>query len=334
MNHKTDIQQIIIRYLDGECSLSERQELNQWLEKSGSNKNTFYQIKDVWDASLKKEDRTNAALLHFYREQATKDRASVKVLHIWKAVASVAAVLVIGFITLYLLQTVSRESAIQPASALVSFKVPLGSRSEVSLPDGTTVVLNSGTELHYPPAFVNGKREVSLKGEAFFKVKSDKENPFIVKTSDFDVQVSGTQFNVCSYDDDNFSTVTLAEGKVGVLLVGDNEPVDISPGQQLSLDRETRKLNIKETETDIETAWKDGEFRFKGIAFSGLIKRLERWYDVKLYHTAPELEMMLYSGRFKNQETIWQVLDALKLTTPIDYEKTGFREFKIIYKPN
>jgi ferric-dicitrate binding protein FerR (iron transport regulator) len=127
MNHKTDIQQIIIRYLDGECSLSERQELNQWLEKSESNKDTFYQIKDVWDASLKKEDRTNAALLHFYREQATKDHASTKVLHIWKTVASVAAVLAIGFITLFMLQTVNKESVKQPASALVSFKVPLGS---------------------------------------------------------------------------------------------------------------------------------------------------------------------------------------------------------------
>uniref|UniRef100_UPI0032163955 FecR family protein n=1 Tax=uncultured Draconibacterium sp. TaxID=1573823 RepID=UPI0032163955 len=333
MDNKTDIQQLIIRYLDGSCSVTDRQKFIRWLEQSDKNKNTFYQVKDIWDATQKRENRTNTALLQFYQQQASKNNTSTKILHIWKAVAGVAAVLAIGFITLFILQTLNRDSLTQSASALVSFKVPLGSRSEVSLPDGTTVVLNSGSELHYPPVFTKGKREVNLSGEAFFKVKSDKTNPFIVKTNDFNVQVTGTQFNVCSYADNSYSSITLAEGLVGVQFPGNNNLVDITPGQQLNLNHENRKYLIEEIDVESEIAWKDGEFRFKEISFPELVKRLERWYDVRLYHTAPELETMLYSGRFKNQETIWQVLDALKLTTPIDYEKTGFREFKIIYKP-
>ncbi len=332
MNQKTDIEQLIIRYLDRDCSTEERHQLTQWLE-TGENKKTYYQIKDIWDATLKKKDSTNTALLQFYKQLATKNSTSTKVLRVWKAIAGVAAMLAIGFITFFMMETVNRESITHPLSAQVSFKVPMGSRSEVTLPDGTTVILNSGSELRYPPFFVEGKREVTLSGEAFFKVKSDSTYPFFVRTSDFDVQVTGTQFNVCTYDDDFNSSVTLREGKVGVQFSGKSEFVNIVPGQQLNLNRENRRYHIEEVEVETETAWKEGEFRFKEIAFPELVKRLERWYDVKLYHSSPELDKMLYSGNFKNQETIWQVLDALKLTSPIDYKKTGFREFKIIYKP-
>jgi ferric-dicitrate binding protein FerR (iron transport regulator) len=86
-------------------------------------------------------------------------------------------------------------------------------------------------------------------------------------------------------------------------------------------------------DVESEIAWKDGEFIFRNIPFPELVKRLERWYDVKLNYTDEGLQKYTYTGRFKNQETIWQVLDALKLTSPIDYRKNTFREFELIYKP-
>lgn len=331
MDHKTDIERIIVRYLNDECNETDRQKLLLWIETSGENQEKFYQIKDVWDSLINKEDKTEAALLQFYKQQVTSSISSVKRLHLWKAVAGVAAVLAIGFISLFLLDTIRKSEIEQLPPALVSVKVPLGSRSEMNLSDGTTVILNAGTELRYPNTFAAGKREVLLSGEAFFMVKSDKENPFIVKTSDFDVKVTGTKFDVCSYDDDRSSSVTLNEGRVDVQF--ENETVNITPGHQIQLNKEERNYYIQKADTTIETAWKDGEFRFKEIVFPELIKKLERWYDIKLFYSAPELTTMLYSGNFKNQETIWQVLDALKLTTPIEYKKTGFREFEITYKP-
>jgi ferric-dicitrate binding protein FerR (iron transport regulator) len=217
--------------------------------------------------------------------------------------------------------------------AMVRVNVPLGSKSQVTLADSTIVFLNSGSELQYPSVFVEGKREVILIGEAFFEVKSDTANPFTVKTNDYDIRVTGTQFNVCAYQDDLFSKVSLQEGQVGILFTGIKEPVDIIPGQQLYLNREERKYQVTESDVEVESSWKNGEFRYKGISFPELIKRLERWYDVTLTYSSPQLDEMLYSGNFRNQETIWQVLDGLKLTTPIDYKKKGFREFEIIYKP-
>ncbi len=333
MIQKTNIEQLIPRYLNGDCSAADMEKVGMWLEESDSNKKIFYEIKDVWDMLTPKEDDTGNALLQFYKKQASRNNTSVKVLRLWKVVAGVAAVFVLGFICLFFLDVLNQKPQdLSNYSAMVSFKVPLGSRSEVTLSDGTNVVLNSGSELIYPAVFAREKREISLSGEAFFKVKSDTLHPFIVKTNDFDVKVTGTQFNICSYPDDNFSKVSLVEGRVGVLLGDDENTVDIVPGEQLCLNKEERKYQVVESDVEMESSWKDGEFRFKEIAFPELIKRLERWYDVKLSYSAPELEKMLYSGNFRNQETIWQVLDALKLTTPIDYEKIGFRKFKIIYK--
>ncbi|RQP15709.1 MAG: FecR family protein [Parapedobacter sp.] len=334
MNHKTDIEQLIVHYLNGEYSITERQELERWLARSENNQRIFYKIKDVWDASLKKEDNTREALLQFYKQQASEKKIATKVLNLWKAAAGVAAVLAIGLISVFILNMLTRETPdIGGESAMMSFKVPLGSRSEVNLSDGTVVVLNSGSELKYPGTFADEKREVTLNGEAFFEVKSDKEYPFIVKTHEFNVKVTGTQFNVCSYADDDFSKVSLVKGNVGVLFGRDNQVVDIVPGQHFYLDKVKRKYKVSESDVVMESSWKDGEFRFKEIAFSELLKRLERWYDVKLFYSAPELEEMLYNGNFRNHETIWQVLDGLKLSTPIDYKKSGFRKFEIIYKP-
>lgn len=334
MNHKTDIEPIISRYLNGEYSQADRQDLNRWLTESEENSRTFFEIKDVWDASLKKEDSTKEALLSFYREKASNSKPLVSLVRQWKAAAGIAAALTIGLFTMLILNmTRNNIPDVQHKQAMVTVNVPLGSKSRVTLADSTVVFLNSGSELQYPSVFVEGKREVSLIGEAFFNVKSDTANPFTVKTNDYDILVTGTQFNVCAYGDDPFSKVSLKEGKVGILFTGKSEPVGIVPGQQIYLNRVERKYQVKESDAEVESSWKEGEFRYKEISFPELIKRLERWYNVTLTYSLPQLDEMRYSGNFKNQETIWQVLDGLKLTTPIDYKKKGFREFEIIYKP-
>ena len=334
MNHKTDIKQIISRYLNGKPSEADQIELNRWLAQSEDNSKTFFEIKDVWDASLQKEDKTSEALLSFYREKISNSKSLVSLVRQWKAVAGIAAALAIGLFTMFIVNMTRNDIPdIEFDQTMVTVNVPLGSKTQLILADSTIVYLNSGSELQYPSVFVDGKREVALIGEAFFEVKSDTTNPFTVKTNDYDIRVTGTQFNVSAYGDDLFSKVSLRKGQVGILFPGKNEPVDIIPGQQLYLNRKERKYQVADTDVEVESSWKDGEFRYKEISFPELIKRLERWYDVTLTYSSPQLDKMLYNGNFRNQETIWQVLDGLKLTTPIDYKKTGFREFEIIYRP-
>jgi ferric-dicitrate binding protein FerR (iron transport regulator) len=172
-----------------------------------------------------------------------------------------------------------------------------------------------------------------LTGEGYFEVKSDPQHPFVVKTADFDVKVTGTRFNLCTYAENAYATTTLAEGTIEVSIPATSQKFKIEPGEKFELDRKTRKYLLGSADVESEIAWKDGEFIFRNIPFPELVKRLERWYDVKLNYTDEGLQKYTYTGRFKNQETIWQVLDALKLTSPIDYRKNTFREFELIYKP-
>ncbi len=94
--------------------------------------------------------------------------------------------------------------------------IPYGSRSVVTLSDGTRVWLNAGSRLIYPSKFVDKSREVFLVGEAFFDVKENKNQPFVVKTIDVQVEVLGTRFNVMAYPEDFAVQTVLEEGSVEI----------------------------------------------------------------------------------------------------------------------
>lgn len=327
MKEKEHIEALLARYLNGYCTADEQQEFVRWVNSSPENQKTFLELKDVWDASRMPSGQTEIQLSNFYRNQFERMKKSRM---LWIRYASaVAAVFVLAFAVAVLLPLTKPKSV----ESFQVFSVPLGSRSMVLLADGTEVTLNSGSELKYSTAFSAKKREVWLTGEGFFKVKSDKQHPFMVKTCDFEIQVTGTQFNVCTYPENQYSNATLTEGSIRLKMNGSKQVFDIQPGEKFGLNRATREYAINQTDIESEVAWKDGNFIFKKIPFPELVQRLERWYDVKLDFNSSELQRYAFTGKFKNQETIWQVLDGLKLIAPIDYRKTTFREFTILYKP-
>jgi len=327
MKDKEYTENLIARYLNGNCTPEEQAELKASIEESTDDKNEFFSIKDIWDSLNSPKESTAEQLALFYRNQYEKGKKSRIV---WiRSFSAIAAILVVGLIFSVLVPT----NTTKPTESVQVFSVPLGSRSKVILADGSEVSLNSGSELKYSSGFSSQNRVVSLTGEAFFSVKTDKEHPFTVKTSDFDIKVTGTKFNVCSYADNKYSTATLAEGKITLQLKDNSRMLKVVPGEKFLLDRKTLVNTLSEADIESEIAWKDDQFIFKNIPFTELAKRLERWYDVKLNYSDQKLQSYAFTGKFRNQETIWQVLDALKLISPIDYQKTTFREFKIIYKP-
>lgn len=327
MKDKNDIGNLIGRFLNGDCTPEDHRELKEWIDESEGNKTEFLRLKDLWDSAARPNDRTEEQLILFYKNQLRKIKESRLR---WIRYSSVAAaILIIGLILSILIPRQTTEQT----GGLQVFSVPLGSKSKVLLADGTEVNLNSGSELKFTDDYSSSNRVVSLTGEGFFKVKSDPAHPFLVKTSDFEVKVTGTQFNVCTYQENSYSSTMLTEGKIELRIDGSNQNFEIKPGEKFELDRKTRKYSLEHADIESEIAWKDGEFIFRNIQFPEMVKRLERWYDVKLDYSGFELQNYTFTGHFKNQETIWQVLDALKLVSPIDYRKTTFREFSIIYKP-
>lgn len=327
MHDKEYIENLIIRHLNGECSHEEREQLAGWITESGDNNTEYIRIKDTWDSLRDTPDRTAEQLALFYKNQYARNKKRNLVLI--RSLGAVAAVLLIGLV----IAVFTSPEKTSPVGSTQVYSVPLGSRSKVILADGSEINLNSGSELKYSADFSSTKRVVSLTGEAFFNVKTDPEHPFTVKTSDFDIKVTGTKFNVCSYNDNKYSAATLAEGKISLEIKNNAEAMTIAPGEKFQLNRDSQTHLLADADVESEIAWKDDQFIFRNIPFPELAKRLERWYDVKLSYSDKRLQEYSFTGKFKNQETIWQVLDALSLTTPISYQKTTFREFTIYYKP-
>ena len=324
---QNDHEKRVIRLLNGDLNQEEGAEFSEWINKSEENRNEFFALKDVWDASRRVPDHTEPQLAEFYRYQYRRAKTSQKIYLL--SFVAVAAILVAALVLTVLLPATEKRG--EGKYQLVT--VPLGSKSKIRLADGTEIILNAGSELRYAATYSETERWVELKGEAYFTVRPDSLHPFNVSTRNFDIKVTGTQFNVSAYEDDILASATLAEGKIQLQPAGMEGAVAINPGEKFTFNSRTKAFSASPAFLDQETAWKNGEFIFRKIEFTDLKKRLERWYDVQLICSDTKLSSMTYSGKFRNQETIWQVLDALKLTSPIDYRRISFREFEIIYKP-
>lgn len=228
---------------------------------------------------------------------------------IYKTISYVAATVLLFIIlgSVYYFQTQNSSDNI----ITQTIKTPHGARTSFDLPDGSKIWLNSGSTVIFPSLFID-KRIIHLTGEAFLDVKK-RRKPFIVSTKYGDVEALGTTFNVNAYDDEIFQT-TLVTGRVKVI---NKKEVYLDPGYQYYKDIRG-DARILKVDTYIFTSWKDGELIFKNEPFKSVVKKLERWYNVKIYLKDKSLEKLKYTGTIR-MESFSEVLEVLEITSPIKY---------------
>jgi transmembrane sensor len=218
--------------------------------------------------------------------------------------------------------------------------VPIGEKSQIILPDGTHVWINSESRLVYPAKYGVANRQVYLEGEAYFDVTKQKNNmPFMVNTRDLKVKVLGTAFNVKSYDADNTVETTVVRGLVEVesvsgnghkvrlnpyekvVFVKRNQPLPISDPTASKKGKKTMasSMIIMKTNPEIVTCWKDQLLMFTDETFEEMVVKMERWYNIKIHLSDSSLRNERFNGKFVHNETVYQVLEAVRLTTPIKY---------------
>jgi ferric-dicitrate binding protein FerR (iron transport regulator) len=129
-------------------------------------------------------------------------------------------------------------------------KAPLGARSEIRLPDGSTVWLNAGSKIRYQNVFNKENRFISLEGEAYFKVAKNPDLPFNVKTGGLNIVAIGTEFNVKAYNDEGIIETTLVEGKVSIKhdqkAFKKSETVVLEAHQKAVFVKENQQLTIED----------------------------------------------------------------------------------------
>jgi transmembrane sensor len=282
------------------------------------------------------------------REESEKERAHAskdlkhkpKTLRLWMGIAASLAIFISSALILrwnmlsqpHTLQTYSEHQLQSISTDTTELRInPRGQKSVMLLPDGTKVWLNADSKLTYAKNFgERDLREVYLEGEAFFDVLSNPARPFIVRTSDLNIKVLGTSFNVKSYSDDGRIETTLVEGRVEI-----DKPTDFSrkdskvvlrPNQKATFSKESHEIKIKEVAASEAVAWRHDRLVFKSESFSEVIKQLERWYNVSIRVEQNEnLSCPLTASIEK--ESLEEILDFLAVTHKISFTISGDEVF-------
>ena len=156
--------------------------------------------------------------------------------------------------------------------------------------------------------------------------------PFIVKANNkAEVKVLGTHFNVSAYPDESTIKTTLLEGRVQVssllpVFSSSRLPLFLSPGQQASLDA-NGILSVKEVDTDLYTAWKDGKLYFNACTLEDLMRTLSRWYDFKVDYNNPKLKTLRFTGVIEKSKPIEYGLSLINYTTAVSFKIEGKKNY-------
>jgi ferric-dicitrate binding protein FerR (iron transport regulator) len=184
------------------------------------------------------------------------------------------------------------------------------------LPDGSFLWLNAESKIGYPIPFVGENRQVELSGEAYFYVKKNMKDPFIVKVADTKIRVLGTQFNVKAYPEEKHIEVALKEGKVEFVSLNHNSDevhTEMNPNDYLLFDQLEHQIEIENKNIDPYISWHQNILIFNDTPMSNWSRIIERWYGVKIEMLDEEIKHYHFNGTIED-ETVRDVLQILELT--------------------
>ncbi|MBQ8501076.1 MAG: FecR domain-containing protein [Bacteroides sp.] len=326
VENRTDIEFIISQYLERKASSEEIEVLKAWTAASAENRKHFLIMKSIWEASHpafvpEKIDVEHAHTRVMKQLTTSQPQQPGKhtFIYYWQRIAAIL-VLPLLMLTAYLLLKPTDEAT----QSYQKIFTPFGTRSIVSLPDGSRVWLNAGSTLEYPTRFTGKERMVSMTGEGYFEVESNPRHPFIVKANKVAARATGTEFNVDAYNTDSIVAVTLVNGKVDVALEA-RKYVALTPGERIAYNQESRRYSVQQTDTYNWCSWKDGVLCFKDAPLEYVFKRLGQTYNIDFILKDAQLGQHLFRATFEG-ESIDEILQLIRMSTPIRYKELSNRQ--------
>lgn len=192
-----------------------------------------------------------------------------------------------------------------------TIETPRGGQYELILADGSKVWLNAASSLKFPSAFNGKERKVTLTGEAYFEIATNKNKPFKVEINNAEVEVLGTHFNIMAYDNEKAVKTTLLEGSVRISN-GDQAAI-LQPGEQARMDKNSTDIQINKTNIEEVTAWKRGYFQFNNSNLKVIMRQIMRWYDVEI-RFPDNMPTRIFTGKIPRNVSLKHVLKVLELS--------------------
>lgn len=285
-------EELIKKWLDNELSPAELERFKQ-LEEYDS----YMQLSEKAHL-FKAPDFNSSYEYEKLKSIIDKKRSAKKLLNRIKPLMKIAAVFIIGFVVY----------SIVFSNPLSTINTLVAQKTLINLPDNSIVQLNSMSQLTYYKKSWNQKREVSLNGEAFFKVA--KGSKFDVKTSTGIVTVLGTQFNVKNRND--YFEVTCYEGKVNVNKNDKNSILNAGESIRFFNDKVINDTIIKK-----HPSWIDNLSSFKSVPYTEVIAEFERQYNVNVKTNINS--NTLFTGAFTHTD---KKLALSSITIPMNLKYT------------
>lgn len=313
------MQELLDKYFAGVLTDKEKEDLFRRIEQDAFWKDEFVRMQNVLALSgmvPREGDKVWATgkLKNILRIERKRQRhAFLQTLLRYAAVAAVVS-------GIWMLALWNRPEE-EPAVKWTSIEVPKGNTAYITLPDRSEAWLSSRTKLRISDRFNETERVVELDGEGFFAVAKGKEKPFIVKTRQYNVRVTGTRFNVFAYAESPLFETDLMEGSV-LVYNKDNEEdrLYLEPNEAVSV----RNGELyKSYSTFTSSQLKGGIYYFENCSFDVLAERLELWYNVKIRMKKAAIGASVFSGKFRLSDSIELILQAIKETGKFNYRLVG-----------
>lgn len=220
-------------------------------------------------------------------------------------------------------QTALREEHLQDAGMETEQRNDGNEPLTISLSDGSRVVLEPRSALHFPEAFKDGERQVWLEGKAFFEVARDTLHPFLVKTNSLNVRVLGTSFNVSSFDDKP-AEVSVITGKVAVFVAEQRGSLILQPNERAVKLNENAKLAkmLVEEPVMLKREALAHLFDFDETPVSQVFEALEKAYSITIRFDQKQVKHCTLKARLDDQP-LFIKLDMICASLGLEYEIVG-----------
>jgi len=310
---------LIIKQLSESLSAEEEKQLSEWVSTDIANSKLKDKLVASWDKTdhykedifIDEEDAWSniSAELNSDASKATSP-ANTKIIPFWKRPLSIAASFLVLIACSWFLLSYSNGQT-------VNYSTNTKETLDITLPDGSLINLNENSQLAYVEE--DGKRNVNLRGEAFFDVSHDAASPFVVKSNNTSTTVLGTQFNI-NGTSTSVTEVSLFEGKVS-FSGADEESTILLPGNMIRYARTQNKTELIPIKDENSIAWKTKELKFKDDKLEEVVKTLETYFDKKI-----ELKLngntCAFTSNFKDPEYN-EVIEVFNFTYDMSIESSN-----------
>ncbi|MET0300467.1 MAG: FecR family protein [Flavitalea sp.] len=334
------------RKLAGAITPTEAAELEQLLKSNPDAHFPLQTLTDLWKNDRYKLEDDDPELNDAYFDHIERlNNTEPEERRSFTRFLPVASIVILLAVMVYFIIPANNKKQPATVAAVSEVATKPGSKTNLVLPDGSRVWLNAKSTLTYDKDFNTRIREVRLSGEAFFDVKKDSSRPFLIHTSDMDLRVLGTTFNVKSYPGDHSSEASLITGSLEISLNKRNkEKITLRPTEKIVVTNDkqtTPKGTATLAPTDVslvsirnithfksndslivETSWMVNKLVFQDESFAEIALKMERWFGTRISISDKKIAQLHFTGMFE-KESVEQALHAMSITEPFIFRKNG-----------